>query len=422
MTSCRRKRSIMRRVAVTGLGLIAPNGNSAPLSWNNTTEGVSGIGPIRSFDASNFPVRIAGEIKDFDVTDYISAKDSKKMDPFIHYGLAASIEAINDSGIDITEENAHRIGTIIGSGIGGLPGIEKGYESFLEGGPKRISPFFVPRNIINMVAGHLSIKYGITGVNYAIVSACSTGAHCIGQAARTIERGEQDVIIAGGAEFSTCPMGIGGFASAKALSTRNQDPKAASRPWDADRDGFVLSDGAGILLLEELEQAKKRGAKIYAEIVGFGMNSDAYHMTAPSPSGKGAAACMKMALEDAKVNTGDVNYINAHGTSTPAGDKAETDAVKALFGEHSKNIAISSTKSMVGHMLGAAGGAEAVFTVMAIDDQIAPPTINYSTPDPDCDLDYVPNSARDMSINIGITNSFGFGGTNGTLVFSRLRD
>ena len=412
----------MRRVAVTGLGLIAPNGNSAPLSWNNTTEGVSGIGPIRSFDASNFPVRIAGEIKNFDVTDYISAKDSKKMDPFIHYGLAASIEAINDSGIDITEENAHRIGTIIGSGIGGLPGIEKGYESFLEGGPKRISPFFVPRNIINMVAGHLSIKYGITGVNYAIVSACSTGAHCIGQAARTIERGEQDVIIAGGAEFSTCPMGIGGFASAKALSTRNQDPKAASRPWDADRDGFVLSDGAGILLLEELEQAKKRGAKIYAEIVGFGMNSDAYHMTAPSPSGKGAAACMKMALEDAKVNTGDVNYINAHGTSTPAGDKAETDAVKALFGEHSKNIAISSTKSMVGHMLGAAGGAEAVFTVMAIDDQIAPPTINYSTPDPDCDLDYVPNSARDMSINIGITNSFGFGGTNGTLVFSRLRD
>ena len=412
----------MRRVAVTGLGLIAPNGNSAPLSWNNTIEGVSGIGPIKSFDASNFPVRIAGEIKNFDVTNYISAKDSKKMDPFIHYGLAASIEAINDSGIEITEENAHRVGTIIGSGIGGLPGIEKGYESFLEGGAKRISPFFVPRNIINMVAGHLSIKYGITGVNYAIVSACSTGAHCIGQAARTIERGEQDVIIAGGAEFSTCPMGIGGFASAKALSTRNQDPEAASRPWDANRDGFVLSDGAGVLLLEELEQAKKRSANIYAEIVGFGMNSDAYHMTAPSPSGKGAAACMKMALDDAKVDTGDVDYINAHGTSTPAGDKAETDAVKALFGEHSKNIAMSSTKSMVGHMLGAAGGAEAVFTVMAIKDQIAPPTINYSTPDPDCDLDYVPNSARTMSINIGITNSFGFGGTNGTLVFSRLRD
>ena len=412
----------MRRVAVTGLGLIAPNGNTAPKSWENTIAGVSGIGPIESFDASDFPVRIAGEISNFDVTDYISAKDSKKMDPFIHYGLAASIQAIDDSGVEINEENAHRFGTIIGSGIGGLPGIEKGYESFLNGGAKRISPFFVPRNIINMVAGHLSIKYGITGVNYAIVSACSTGAHCIGQAARTIERGEQDVIIAGGAEFSTCPMGIGGFASAKALSTRNDDPEAASRPWDAERDGFVLSDGAGVLLLEEMDIAKKRGAKIYAEITGFGMNSDAYHMTAPSPSGKGAAACMKMALEDAKVNREEVQYINAHGTSTPAGDKAETDAVKALFGDHSKKLAMSSTKSMVGHMLGAAGGAEAVFTVMAVRDQVAPPTINYTTPDPECDLDYVPNTARDLKIDVGITNSFGFGGTNGTLVFSRFKD
>ena len=412
----------MRRVVVTGLGLVAPNGNTAPISWENTIAGISGIGPIESFDASGFPVRIAGEISDFDVTDYISAKDSKKMDPFIHYGLAASIQAIDDSGVEISEQNAHRFGTIIGSGIGGLPGIEKGYESFLNGGAKRISPFFVPRNIINMVAGHLSIKYGITGVNYAIVSACSTGAHCIGQAARTIERGEQDVIIAGGAEFSTCPMGIGGFASAKALSTRNDDPEAASRPWDAERDGFVLSDGAGVLLLEEMDIAKKRGAKIYAEITGFGMNSDAYHMTAPSPSGKGAAACMKMALEDAKVNKEEVQYINAHGTSTPAGDKAETDAVKALFGDHSKKLAMSSTKSMVGHMLGAAGGAEAVFTVMAVRDQIAPPTINYTTPDPDCDLDYVPNTARDLKIDVGITNSFGFGGTNGTLVFSRFKD
>ena len=412
----------MRRVVVTGLGLVAPNGNTAPKSWENTIAGISGIGPIESFDASGFPVRIAGEISDFDVTDYISAKDSKKMDPFIHYGLAASIQAIDDSGVEISEQNAHRFGTIIGSGIGGLPGIEKGYESFLNGGAKRISPFFVPRNIINMVAGHLSIKYGITGVNYAIVSACSTGAHCIGQAARTIERGEQDVIIAGGAEFSTCPMGIGGFASAKALSTRNDDPEAASRPWDAERDGFVLSDGAGVLLLEEMDIAKKRGAKIYAEITGFGMNSDAYHMTAPSPSGKGAAACMKMALEDAKVNKEEVQYINAHGTSTPAGDKAETDAVKALFGDHSKKLAMSSTKSMVGHMLGAAGGAEAVFTVMAVRDQIAPPTINYTTPDPDCDLDYVPNTARDLKIDVGITNSFGFGGTNGTLVFSRFKD
>ena len=412
----------MRRVVVTGLGLVAPNGNTAPKSWENTVAGISGIGPIESFDASDFPVRIAGEISDFDVTDYISAKDSKKMDPFIHYGLAASIQAIDDSGVEISEQNAHRFGTIIGSGIGGLPGIEKGYESFLNGGAKKISPFFVPRNIINMVAGHLSIKYGITGVNYAIVSACSTGAHCIGQAARTIERGEQDVIIAGGAEFSTCPMGIGGFASAKALSTRNDDPEAASRPWDAERDGFVLSDGAGVLLLEEMDIAKKRGAKIYAEITGFGMNSDAYHMTAPSPSGKGAAACMKMALEDAKVNKEEVQYINAHGTSTPAGDKAETDAVKALFGDHSKKLAMSSTKSMVGHMLGAAGGAEAVFTVMAVRDQIAPPTINYTTPDPECDLDYVPNTARNLKIDVGITNSFGFGGTNGTLVFSRFKD
>tara|TARA_B100000676_G_scaffold231279_1_gene229980 strand:- start:781 stop:2019 length:1239 start_codon:yes stop_codon:yes gene_type:complete len=412
----------MRRVAVTGLGLVAPNGNTAPKSWENTKAGISGIGPIKSFDASDFPVRIAGEISDFDVTDYISAKDSKKMDPFIHYGLAASIQAIEDSGVEVSEQNAHRFGTIIGSGIGGLPGIEKGYESFLNGGAKRISPFFVPRNIINMVAGHLSIKYGITGVNYAIVSACSTGAHCIGQAARTIERGEQDVIIAGGAEFSTCPMGIGGFASAKALSTRNDAPESASRPWDAERDGFVLSDGAGVLLLEEMDIAKKRGAKIYAEITGFGMNSDAYHMTAPSPSGKGAAACMKMALEDAKVNKEEVQYINAHGTSTPAGDKAETDAVKALFGDHSKKLAMSSTKSMVGHMLGAAGGAEAVFTVMAVKDQIAPPTINYTTPDPECDLDYVPNTARDLKIDVGITNSFGFGGTNGTLVFSRFKD
>ena len=412
----------MRRVVVTGLGLVAPNGNTAPKSWENTVAGISGIGPIESFDASDFPVRIAGEISDFDVTDYISAKDSKKMDPFIHYGLAASIQAIDDSGVEISEQNAHRFGTIIGSGIGGLPGIEKGYESFLNGGAKKISPFFVPRNIINMVAGHLSIKYGITGVNYAIVSACSTGAHCIGQAARTIERGEQDVIIAGGAEFSTCPMGIGGFASAKALSTRNDDPEAASRPWDAERDGFVLSDGAGVLLLEEMDIAKKRGAKIYAEITGFGMNSDAYHMTAPSPSGKGAAACMKMALEDAKVNKEEVQYINAHGTSTPAGDKAETDAVKALFGDHSKYLAMSSTKSMVGHMLGAAGGAEAVFTVMAVRDQIAPPTINYTTPDPECDLDYVPNTARNLKIDVGITNSFGFGGTNGTLVFSRFKD
>ncbi len=412
----------MRRVAVTGLGIVAPNGNTVPESWSNIVNGVSGIGLIRSFDASSFPVKIAGEIKNFDVTEFVSLKDSKKMDPFIHYGLAASIEAIEDSGIEIRDDNADRIGTIIGSGIGGLPGIEKGYESFLNGGSKKISPFFVPRNIINMVAGHLSIKFGLRGVNYAIVSACSTGAHCIGQAARTIERGEQDVIIAGGAEFSTCPMGIGGFASAKALSTRNEAPELASRPWDLDRDGFVLSDGAGVLVLEALDHALNRGAKIYAELKGFGMNSDAYHMTAPSPSGEGAANCMRMALEDAKLSLDKVSYINAHGTSTPAGDKAETDAVKSLFKEKSASLAISSTKSMVGHMLGAAGGAEAVYTVLAIRDQIAPPTINYDTPDPECDLDYVPNTAREMNIEVGLTNSFGFGGTNGTLVFGKFNE
>ena len=406
-----------QRVVVTGMGLVAPNGNTVESSWQNTINGVSGIGPIASFDASGFAARIAGEIKNFDITQFISAKDARKMDPFIHYGLAASIQAIEDAGIVVTEANAKRIGTIIGSGIGGLPGIEKGYQSFLDGGPRRISPFFVPSNIINMVAGNLSIKYGFKGPNYAIVSACSSGAHCIGLAARTIERGEQDVIIAGGAEFATCPTGIGGFASAKALSTRNDDPAAASRPWDAERDGFVLSDGAGVLVLESLEHAEKRGAHIYAELVGFGMNSDAYHMTAPSPNGEGAADCMELALADAKLNPEDIDYINAHGTSTPAGDKAETEAVKRVFKDHAYKLAMSSTKSMVGHMLGAAGGAEAVFSILAIRDQVAPPTINLTNPDPECDLDYVPNVARRMKIKLALSNSFGFGGTNGTLVF-----
>lgn len=406
-----------QRVVVTGMGLVAPNGNTVESSWQNTINGVSGIGPIMSFDASGFAVRIAGEIKNFDITQFIPAKDARKMDPFIHYGLAASIQAIEDAGIVVTEANAKRIGAIIGSGIGGLPGIEKGYQSFLDGGPRRISPFFVPSNIINMVAGNLSIKYGFKGPNYAIVSACSTGAHCIGLAARTIERGEQDVIIAGGAEFTTCPTGIGGFASAKALSTRNDDPTAASRPWDAERDGFVLSEGAGVLVLESLEHAEKRGAHIYAELVGFGMNSDAYHMTAPSPNGEGAADCMELALADAKLNPEDIDYINAHGTSTPAGDKAETEAVKRVFKDHAYKLAMSSTKSMVGHMLGAAGGAEAVFSILAIRDQVAPPTINLTNPDPECDLDYVPNVARPMKIKLALSNSFGFGGTNGTLVF-----
>jgi 3-oxoacyl-[acyl-carrier-protein] synthase II len=351
---------LTQRVVVTGLGLVAPNGNTVAASWENTVNGVSGIGPIASFDASGFATRIAGEIKNFDVTAYLSPKDARKMDPFIHYGMAAGIQAIEDAGIEVSEANAKRIGTIIGSGIGGLPGIERGYQSYLDGGPRRISPFFVPSNIINMVAGNLSIKYGIKGPNYAIVSACSTGAHCIGLAARTIERGEQDIIIAGGAEFATCPTGIGGFASAKALSTRNDDPTAASRPWDAERDGFVLSDGAGVVVLEALDHATARGARIYAELVGFAMNSDAYHMTAPSPNGEGAADCMAMALTDARLNFEDVDYINAHGTSTPAGDKAETEAVKTVFKDHAYKLAMSSTKSMVGHMLGAAGGAEAV--------------------------------------------------------------
>lgn len=410
----------MHRVVVTGLGLVAPNGNTVAESWRNIVAGISGIAPITSFDASTFSARIAGEIKDFDVSDYdIKPKDARKMDPFIHYGLAASIEAIEDAKLDINESNAKRVGAIIGSGIGGLPGIEKGYQSFIDGGARRISPFFVPSNIVNMVAGHLSIRYGIRGPNYGLVSACATGTHCIGIAARTIERGEQDALIAGGAEHSTCPTGIGGFASAKALSTRNDDPEGASRPWDSERDGFVLSDGAGILMLESLEHAEARSAHIYAELVGFSMNSDAYHITAPSPNGEGAADCMEAALKDAGVDLGEVNYINAHGTSTPAGDKAESEAVKRLFGVHAFKVPMSSTKSMVGHMLGAAGGAEAVYTVLAIKDQIAPPTINLTHPDPECDLDYVPNEARKMAIDIAVSNSFGFGGTNGTLVFRR---
>jgi 3-oxoacyl-[acyl-carrier-protein] synthase II len=409
------------RVVVTGLGLVAPNGSTVQKSWKNIKEGVSGIAPIESFDASGFATTIAGEIKDFDVADYdISVKDARKMDPFIHYGLAAAIQAIQDSGLEISESNCKRIGTIIGSGIGGLPGIEKGYQSFVDGGPRRISPFFVPSNIINMVSGHLSIRYGIRGANYAVVSACSTGAHCIGLAARTIERGEQDAIIAGGAEYSTCPTGIGGFASAKALSTRNDDPSSASRPWDLERDGFVLSDGAGVVMLESLEHAESRGAEIYAELIGFGMNSDAHHMTAPAPNGAGAADCMRLAIEDAKIDSKDVNYINAHGTSTPAGDLAETQAVKSVFGNHAYDLVMSSTKSMVGHMLGAAGGAEAIYSILALKEQIAPPTINLENPDPDCDLDYVANSARDMPIKVALSNSFGFGGTNGTLVFRAL--
>ena len=409
-----------RRIVVTGLGLVCPVGNTVDQSWSNILGGVSGIAPITCIDVSDFSAKIGGNVKDFDVEQYISKKEARRMDPFIHYGLAASVQAVEDAGLEITEENARRVGACIGSGIGGLPGIEQAYQSYLDGGARKVSPFFVPGNIINMVAGNLSIRYGFKGPNYAMVTACSTGAHCISNAARMIERGDVDAMVAGGSEFATSYTGLGGFASAKALSTRNDDPERASRPWDLERDGFVLSDGAGIVVLEELEYAKKRRANIYAELAGAGMNSDAFHITAPSTDGEGAAYCMELAIEDAGINKEEVDYVNAHGTSTPAGDKAESDAVKRYFGDHAYKLAMSSTKSMVGHMLGAAGGAEAVFTILSIRDQVAPPTINLTNPDPDCDLDYVPLEAREMKIDVAMSNSFGFGGTNGTLVFKRI--
>jgi 3-oxoacyl-[acyl-carrier-protein] synthase II len=408
-----------RRVAVTGLGIISPVGNSVQLAWDNVLAGNSGIGPITNFDVSDFSVRFGGEIRDFDVSGYIPKKDARRMGSFIHYGIAAACQAIEDSGIEITDANAARAGVAIGSGIGGLHGIEVAYQSYIDGGPRKISPFFVPGNIINMIAGNLSIMYGVKGPNIAIATACTTSTHNIGVAARTIAYGDADVMVAGGAEMTTCPTGIGGFAAARALSTRNDDPQAASRPWDTDRDGFVLSDGAGILVLEEYEHARARGANIYAELIGFGMSGDAYHMTQPSEGGEGPAQCMDSALADAGLNHADVDYINAHGTSTPAGDVAETLAIKRSFGEQATRVAISSTKSMTGHLLGAAGGIEAVFTVLALRDQVAPPTINLDNPDPQCDLDYVPNTAREMKIDIALSNSFGFGGTNGTLVLRR---
>lgn len=408
-----------RRVVVTGLGLVAPVGLDVKSSWDNILAGKSGIKPITHFDIEPFSTRFGGPIYGFDPTQYIPDKDVKKMDKFIHYGMAAGCQAIADSGLEVDESNCRRIGVAIGSGIGGITGIENNYEAYREKGPRRISPFFVPANIINMVAGNLSIKYGLKGPNYSIVSACSTGSHNIGEAAIMIRHGYVDVMIAGGAEMATSPVGLGGFAAARALSTRNDAPEAASRPFDKDRDGFVLSDGAGVVVLEEYERAKARGAHIYAELVGVGMNSDAYHMTSPSENGEGACDCMLLALQDAGLNPEQVNYINAHGTSTPAGDAAETKAIKRAFGDHAYRLAVSSTKSMTGHMLGAAGGAEAIFTILALRDQIAPPTINYETPDPDCDLDCVPNTAREMTIDVALSNSFGFGGTNGTLVFRR---
>jgi len=410
-----------RRVVVTGLGIISPVGNSVATAWENVLAGKSGIGPITNFDASAFPVRIAGEIRDFDVTEYIPGKGARRMGTFMHYGIAAASQAMADSGLEITEANATRAGLAIGSGIGGLHGIENAYQSFIDDGPRKISPFFVPGNIINMISGNLSIMYGMKGPNIAIVTACTTSTHNIGFAARIIAYGDADIMLAGGAEMTTCPTGVGGFAAARALSTRNEDPQSASRPWDCDRDGFVLSDGAGMLVLEEYEHARARGAHIHAEIIGFGMSGDAYHMTQPSEGGEGAAECMNIALADAGIGFADVDYVNAHGTSTPAGDVAETLAIKRAFGEYAGKVAVSSTKSMTGHLLGAAGGVEAIFSVLALRDQVAPPTINLDNPDPDCDLDYVPNTAREVRIDIAISNSFGFGGTNGTLVFRRLQ-
>lgn len=408
-----------RRVVITGLGLLSPLGSNVSDSWSKILDGKSGIGPITRFDPSEFPSMFGGAVKDFDVTDYLSVKDAKKMDPFIHYGVAAGIQALDDSGLEVTEQNAERIGVAIGAGIGGIAGIESGYQAFLKGGPRKISPFFVPSNIINMISGNLSILRGLKGPNYAIVTACTTGTHNIGDAARTIQYGDADVMVAGGAEMATSVTSYGGFSSARALSRRNDSPETASRPWDKDRDGFVLSDGAGVMVLEELEHAKKRGAKIYAEVAGYGMSSDSFHMTMPSKNGDGAFRCMRNALKDASLDPHQISYINAHGTSTPAGDIAETQAAKTLLGDLAYKVPMSSTKSMTGHMLGAAGGAEAVFSILAIRDQVAPPTINQFTPDPDCDLDYVPNHAREMNIDVVVSNSFGFGGTNGTLIFKR---
>ncbi len=410
----------MRRVVVTGLGVVTSLGHDVKSTWRNILAGKSGVSLIDQFDTSGFASRIGATVRGLDMSPYMSPKEVRKTDPFIHYGIAASVQAIEDSGLKVTEENAERIGIAIGSGIGGLPGIEKGHAIYMDGGPRKISPFFVPSNIINMIAGNLSIQYGIKGPNYGIVTACSTGTHNIGDAARMIERGDVDAMVAGGAEMATSPMGLGGFSSARALSTRNDDPEKASRPWDKDRDGFVLGDGAGIVVLEEYEHAKKRGAEIYAECAGFGMSSDAHHITLPAEDGDGARRCMVLALKDARMQPEEIDYVNAHGTSTPSGDVVESRAVEHAFGDHARKLAVSSTKSMIGHLLGAAGGVEAVFSILAIRDQVAPPTTNLDNPGEGCNLDYVPNEARQMQINAVMSNSFGFGGTNGTLIFKRL--
>ncbi|OBT11737.1 beta-ketoacyl-[acyl-carrier-protein] synthase II [Shewanella sp. UCD-FRSSP16_17] len=408
-----------RRVVITGLGLVTPVGNDVDTSWQSLLAGKSGIAPITKFDASEYGTRFSGSVKDFDIEQYLSRKDARKMDLFIQYGMAAGIQAMNDAGLDMSQENPARVGTAIGAGMGGMPLIEQNHAALLKSGPRKVSPFFVPSTIINMISGHLSIKYGMTGPNFAVTTACTTGVHNIGFAARTIAYGDADVMVAGGAEDVTCPLAVAGFGSAKALSTRNDDPTAASRPWDKDRDGFVIGDGAGVMVMEEYEHAKARGAKIYAELVGFGMSGDAFHMTSPPADGAGAAAAMENAINDAQIDNEKVGYINAHGTSTPAGDKAEAAAVKSVFGEHAYNLLVSSTKSMTGHLLGAAGSVEAIVTILALRDQIVPPTINLDNPDEGCDLDFVPHTAKAHRFNYALCNSFGFGGTNGSLLFKK---
>lgn len=409
-----------RRVVVTGMGMVSPVGNNVTDSWNNILEGKSGIAPLDHFDVSAYTTRFGGSIKDFDITQYLEPKEARKMDVFIQYGMAAGIQAIADSGLEITEANAPRIGAAIGSGIGGIGEIEKNYDIVQKRGPRKISPFFVPGSIINMISGNLSIKYGFQGPNLAVVTACTTGTHNIGLAARLIAYGDADAMVVGGAEMATTPVGLGGFAAARALSTRNDDSQAASRPWDRDRDGFVLSDGAGVMVLEEYEFAKARSARIYAELSGFGMSGDAYHMTSPPEDGSGAAASMVAALNDAGVSPDAVDYINAHGTSTAAGDLAESKAVEKALGHAAANVAVSSTKSMIGHLLGAAGAVEAIFSVLAIRDQVAPPTINLDNPSEGCNLNYVAHTAQQRQVNYSLSNSFGFGGTNGSLLFSKI--
>ncbi len=408
-----------RRVVVTGLGIVSPIGNDLKSSWSNVLAGKSGIARVTKFDVANMPVQFAGEVKDFDISAYMPAKEARHFDTFIHFGIAAGLQAFRDSSIEVTDANSERIGVMVGSGIGGLPLIEDQHTEYMNRGVRRISPFFVPGSIINLISGELSILTGVKGPNLAVVTACTTGLHCIGLAGRMIEYGDADVMIAGGAESTISPLGIGGFASMRALSTRNDDPTTASRPWDKDRDGFVLGEGAGVMVLEEYEHAKARGARVYAELSGFGMTGDAYHMTAPSTDGP--RRCMGMALRSAGVNPDEIAYLNAHGTSTPLGDKNETDAIKLALGETAaRKIVVNSTKSMTGHLLGGAGGIESVFTVKAVHEQVSPPTINIFNQDPECDLDYCANVARSMRIDVAIKNSFGFGGTNGTLVFRRV--